>query len=436
MATIATSSYDPDLTQEEIALTRRQALAQALQQQASTPLGPTEMVSGRAIRRSPMEGLAKLFAAYQAAKIGAEADQTAQQLALKDQALTAQKVADALKLYHGTNAQPEIEAPSAELGGGPGRPALPATNGDPLAAALALINNKRTAAIGSPMLAAAMKMEEDKTKPTVVGRSLVTPAGKLLATDTTWTEEREAERQREIDKQKSDQAFRDQQARQHASELKQAAEQAALDRLNQIKVAASMRPPPAVQPLVQVMTPQGPQWVERKDAIGKVPAGVGSKEEEKMAGKTDVDRSILLLKQSLDDLKAGGGITSTSDGVISNTGAWMANTGIGQTLGSMGGTNNQKARDVILQARPLLLRSIMSATGMSAKNLDSNAELKLWLSVATDPTKGYEANVEALNNIAERYGSGRLDSGRGSSGKIGTQTSSQPKIIDFNSLPK
>jgi len=48
----------------------------------------------------------------------------------------------------------------------------------------------------------------------------------------------------------------------------------------------------------------------------------------------------------------------------------------------------------------------MQATGMSAKNLDSNAELKLWLSTATDPTKGYEANIEALNNIAEKYGTG------------------------------
>ena len=54
----------------------------------------------------------------------------------------------------------------------------------------------------------------------------------------------------------------------------------------------------------------------------------------------------------------------------------------------------------------------MKATGMSAKQMDSNAELKLWLSTATDPTKGYEANIEALNNIASKYGSGAItDSG-------------------------
>ena len=45
---------------------------------------------------------------------------------------------------------------------------------------------------------------------------------------------------------------------------------------------------------------------------------------------------------------------------------------------------------------------------MSAKQLDSNAELKLWLDAATDPERGYEANIEALNNIASKYGNGPI----------------------------
>jgi hypothetical protein len=48
--------------------------------------------------------------------------------------------------------------------------------------------------------------------------------------------------------------------------------------------------------------------------------------------------------------------------------------------------------------------AIMRATGMSAKAIDSNAELKLWLATATDPTKSYEANIEALQNIENLYG--------------------------------
>ena len=162
-----------------------------------------------------------------------------------------------------------------------------------------------------------------------------------------------------------------------------------------------------MQPLVPIVGPDGkPVLATRELAVGKTPAGAGSKAEAVEAGKADVDKDIITLKSAIDSLHEGGGITSTTKGVLSNVGRWASNTGVGQTLGSMGGTYNQKARDVIAQARPLLLRSIMQATGMSARSLDSNAELKLWLSTATDPTKGYEANIEALNNIARKYGSG------------------------------
>lgn len=56
--------------------------------------------------------------------------------------------------------------------------------------------------------------------------------------------------------------------------------------------------------------------------------------------------------------------------------------------------------------RPLLLQAIMKATGMSAKQMDSNAELKLYLATATDPQKGLEANLEALDRIESLYGGG------------------------------
>ena len=41
----------------------------------------------------------------------------------------------------------------------------------------------------------------------------------------------------------------------------------------------------------------------------------------------------------------------------------------------------------------------MQAMGISAKQLDSNAELKLWLSAATDPTLDLQANKSALANL-------------------------------------
>lgn len=197
------------------------------------------------------------------------------------------------------------------------------------------------------------------------------------------------------------------------------------------RLAASLRPPQQPQPLVQIIGDNGqPQWVERSQAIGKTPAGAGSKAEATQAGKADVDRDVMKLKLMLDTLQTGGGIVDTNKGAISNIGAAIGSSGIGQTIGGAIGTKNQSARNEMNMIRPSLLRSIMQATGMSAKQMDSNAELKLWLSTATDPTKDYQANLEALNNIAEKYGSGGfLENSRSSGGPI------KPPSPQQNSTP-
>lgn len=205
-------------------------------------------------------------------------------------------------------------------------------------------------------------------------------------------------------------------------------------RENMARLIASLRPapnPPQTQPLVPIIGPDGkPRLVERKDAVGAIPAATGAKAEAVEAGKGDVDRDVLTLKSALDSLNEGGGITSTEKGVLPNVARWASTTGPGQLLGSMGGTVNQKNRDVISQARPLLMRSIMQATGMSAKQMDSNAELKLWLATATDPTKGYEANVEALNNIASKFGSGGFMAGQRASGTLSRRSGDVPPGMD------
>lgn len=143
------------------------------------------------------------------------------------------------------------------------------------------------------------------------------------------------------------------------------------------------------------------------DAIKGGPADL--KSQAKSAGAGDVSTEIIKLKDSYDKLYAGGGITDPSLKVGSNIMGKVSSSTVGQTLGSTFGTKNQTERDKIAQTRPLLMGAIMKATGMSAKQIDSNAELKLWLSTATDPTKSYEANIAALQNIEDLYGVTALD---------------------------
>ena len=121
-------------------------------------------------------------------------------------------------------------------------------------------------------------------------------------------------------------------------------------------------------------------------------------------GKQTVNTLVGGLKDEYDKLLSNGGITSTAQPVTSNIPAAIGSSGIGQMTGKLFGTENQSARNTIAQSRPLLLQAIKSATGMSAKQMDSNVELKMYLSAATDPTLDYESNMHALNQLETLYG--------------------------------
>jgi hypothetical protein len=122
------------------------------------------------------------------------------------------------------------------------------------------------------------------------------------------------------------------------------------------------------------------------------------------AGKETVNTLIGGLKEEYDKLLSGGGITSTAQPSISNIPSSMSSSGAGQLFGKLFGTENQSARNTIAQSRPLLLAAIKNATGMSAKQMDSNVELQMYLKAATDPSLDYEANIKALNQLEALYG--------------------------------
>lgn len=127
------------------------------------------------------------------------------------------------------------------------------------------------------------------------------------------------------------------------------------------------------------------------------------KSAERIKGASDVEGIVAGLRDAYDRLQEGNGITNTDQSALSNVGAAISSSALGQTVGKALGTKNQSARNDISMGRPALLAAIMKATGMSSKQLDSNAELKLWLATATDPNLDVGANRRALDNIVERY---------------------------------
>lgn len=128
----------------------------------------------------------------------------------------------------------------------------------------------------------------------------------------------------------------------------------------------------------------------------------------KEQGAKDFDTQVTNLRSYYRDLGKIGGITSTSNSAIKNLAASAASSDVGQMFGKALGTDAQSLRNTIEQSRPALLNAIKQATGMSAKQMDSNAELQLYLRSATDPKLDIETNLRALDNIQELYGSGKL----------------------------
>ena len=122
--------------------------------------------------------------------------------------------------------------------------------------------------------------------------------------------------------------------------------------------------------------------------------------------KGQVDNVVATLNSYYDALDKNGGIVNPDKGVLSNLGASISSSGVGQAVGRAVGTENQSARNAIKQARPLLLQYIKNATGMSAQQMNSNVELKLWLEAATDPQLDVRANREALGRIQQMIGTG------------------------------
>lgn len=112
----------PDIAAQQMQLARQQQMADALKQQSMTPLGPTDMVGGWAVRKSPLEGIAKLAQALAGSTLQSKADE--KQLALA-QAMQA-RMGDAFNSMAGGGAPAGGAAPAPQPAtGGMGAPAQP-----------------------------------------------------------------------------------------------------------------------------------------------------------------------------------------------------------------------------------------------------------------------------------------------------------------------
>lgn len=134
----------------------------------------------------------------------------------------------------------------------------------------------------------------------------------------------------------------------------------------------------------------------------------GDKQVDKQVAQDRVSELLGNLQANYETLREGGATVDTKQNWMQNVKARIGSSAVGQMLGGAVGTAEQEIRDKIQMAKPLLINEIRAATGMSAKAMDSNAELQFYLQAATDPTRNIEANLQAIKYLDSAYGGGRL----------------------------
>jgi hypothetical protein len=129
-------------------------------------------------------------------------------------------------------------------------------------------------------------------------------------------------------------------------------------------------------------------------------------EVERVKGKNEVADVIGSLASKYTDLAKTGGMTSTKKGALENIGAYLSSTTAGQELGKMTATQEQSLRNEIKAQSPILLEGIKKATGMTAKELDSNADVKRWMEAMGSPTFDIQSTLGILKSLNKQFGSG------------------------------
>jgi hypothetical protein len=136
------------------------------------------------------------------------------------------------------------------------------------------------------------------------------------------------------------------------------------------------------------------------------PLTVGTKAVVK--GQSNVEATLGKMMEKYDKLDQLKGIPSPQRTFGENIGAYAAGTTFGQEIEKIRATPAQTERNELKSLRRALLKDIMAATGASAKELDSNFELKSMLESLSDETMDINSVRRIIADLSARYGRGSI----------------------------
>ncbi len=143
---------------------------------------------------------------------------------------------------------------------------------------------------------------------------------------------------------------------------------------------------PTGNPLMPAPTPQQQQ----------ADAEAQAEEESKARARQDVSNTLDSMMTEYDTLYGLGAMVSTDRNAAQNLGAAVGASLPGRVAGRALGSDAQTARDNIAAALPQIMLGLQTASGLSATQLNSNAELQFFKGVLGNPDASYQTVVDAI----------------------------------------
>lgn len=364
---LGASGIPPELAAKMMGLKNQQAIAQALMNQGQDPLQAPESKGRFTAAINPLSALSKVFQSYAGAKALQETSKEYTDIAKQHGDMEKSAIE---KVTAARMGQPAIPQPAAELGGGPGRPAIPPTP---------------------------EQLQQANAD------AIMSPYGKVQRYGTMMEKSDEAQNLLAL-KNKESAIAREESAKNRLAQIEAA------------KITAGTKDKPLS--LTEVIDPSNTQQLLRIDAklykggsigspgvigvSGKEPTAA-AKEQKLMVGKEGLAGTLLSLETAYKKLDEMGGIVNNKKGSLSNLGSRIASSGVGQFAGGVIGSDEQSIRNEIKGTVPLLILDIKNATGASAQQMNSNIELQNFLRAASDPASDVRSNLKLLDNLRKKY---------------------------------
>ena len=126
-------------------------------------------------------------------------------------------------------------------------------------------------------------------------------------------------------------------------------------------------------------------------------------EAERGQARQEFDKTLANIVTQYKDLGEKGMLVKSGETTLANRAKAAAATAA-PGLTTVLSPERGEAVSTLANMRQTMLSALMGATGMSAKNIDSNAEMRAYLNSLSNPGQPVKTIVDTLNNLSERFG--------------------------------